>query len=141
MARYPPILAVIVFGIEGIVGHAAKAGFANIQAGRFLVQIGVRRIKHQSAAVATRELRLEGVRLAVAKVSKTQQEVSQRGIGKRCSLRGRRFAVSSVSIAGGDSVACGGVPTNITGSEFVQVCARNQPMRSGAEVRKTYGSF
>src|SRR5437773_11429103 len=117
MARYPPILAVIVFRIERIVGHAAQAGLANIQAGRFLVQIGVRRIKHQSAAVATRKLSLEGVRLAAAKVSKTQQEVSQRGIGKRCSLRGRRFAVSSVSIARRHSVASCSVPTNITGSE------------------------
>src|SRR5207247_8655488 len=123
MARYPPILAVIVFRIERIVGHAAKTGLANIQAGRFLVQIGVRRIKHQSAAVATRKLSLEGVRLAVAKVSKAQQEVSPRGIGKCRSLRCSWFEVSSIRIARGQSVARGWVPTNITGPEFIQVWA------------------
>src|SRR5579864_341608 len=61
MARQPCILAIVNIRFELIVGRPTKAGVALIQACRFLVQVGVRRVEHQPTAVTMLDLGLEGI--------------------------------------------------------------------------------
>ena len=128
MARYPRIRSIIDIGIERIVGNTAEAGVASIQAVRFLVQVGVRRIKHKSVAVSAFKLCLVGIRLAMTKIPEAQQEVSDIGIGKPRKVCSRGHAIPVIYIARGKSIAGSRVPSDIIWLEFIKVFARYQPM-------------
>ena len=96
MPRDQRVLRVIKIWIERIVRDAAQTGVPLIDAGRFLIRVGVRGIEHQAVGVTPLDLSLKNVCLAIAVTTVSQQIVAEFRVWKASIICRGRKAVSVI---------------------------------------------
>ena len=123
-------------GAERLVRDAAQTGVPLIDAGRFLIRVGVRGIEHQAVGVTPLDLSLKNVCLAIAVTTVSQQIIAEFRVWKASIICRGRKAVSVIYGARGHAVTGGRTPRRIVGRDFIEVNAADQTMRCRSQIRK-----
>src|SRR6476646_987640 len=135
MVGYPGILSVIEVRLEWVVRNAAEAGISLIYARRFLIGIGVGRVKHQSLVEPAFKLCLKSIGLTMTIVAIGQQKIAQCWISQARKISVSWEAIPIIRSARRHTVAGCGAPGIVAGSDFIEVDSTDEASRASSEVR------